>query len=60
VKIEINLPVFADLPADQQITIYREIQNSIKAIASEFCIKSRCWGAGSDGKIEWTFEKSDE
>lgn len=59
-KIEINLVAFAELPADQQITIYRQIQNSIEAIASEFCIKSRCWGSGTDDKVNWTFEKSDD
>ena len=41
-KIEINLPVFADLPADQQITIYREIQNSIQAMSDDKALRQRC------------------
>lgn len=56
-KIEIDLPAFKKLPADQQTIIYRLIHNSIEAIASEFCIKIRCWGSGNDEKVNWYFEE---
>ena len=56
-KIEIELQAFKELPTDQQILIYRLIQNSIKSVAEEFCIKSKCWGSGSDNLISWYFEE---
>ena len=56
-KIEIELQAFKKLPSDQQILVYRLIQNSIKAISEEFCIKSRCWGSGNDDVINWCFEE---
>ncbi|NJL80011.1 MAG: hypothetical protein HC836_49685 [Richelia sp. RM2_1_2] len=56
-KIEIDLQAFRKLPVDQQITIYRLIQNSIKSVAEEFCIKCRCWGSGNDDLINWYFEE---
>lgn len=55
-KIEIDLLAFKDLPADQQIIIYRLIQNSIEAIAGEFCINAKCWGSGCDNEINWFFD----
>ena len=47
-KIEIELEAFKQLPSDQQILVYRLIQNLIKAISEEFCIKSRCWCSCND------------
>jgi hypothetical protein len=32
-KLEINLIAFAELPADQQLAIYREIQSSLVLVA---------------------------